>query len=53
MCRYGPKSDWNRSTSAGGSGAPPEEMMRKDEKWSRVARGWAISAMKAVEGPTV
>ncbi len=50
---YGPKPARNFSTSAGGTGAPPEEMFRKDAKWSGVAAGCAASAMKAVDGPTV
>jgi hypothetical protein len=50
---YGPKPARNFSTSAGGSGAPPEEMIRNEEKWSGVTSGWAASAMKAVDGPTV
>src|SRR3954464_10366036 len=50
---YGPKPARNFSTRAGGSGAPPEEMLTKDEKCSRVTSGWAARAMKAGDGPTV
>lgn len=50
---YGPKPSRNFSTSAGGSGAPPEEITWKHAKCSRVTPGVAASAMKAVEGPTV
>lgn len=50
---YGPKPARNFSTSAGGNGAPPEEITWNEAKCSRVTSGWAASAMKAVDGPTV